>query len=78
VSIKVAGMAATPPGSPFSATAIGPANPCSPAAETVNDCALPPACRLTVAGATVRLKSGGGAVIVSITGALCVIEAEVP
>lgn len=60
MSVSVAGIAATPLGRPLSATWIVPVKPFCAVADTVNGSELPPACSVSVAGVTERLKSGGG------------------
>lgn len=67
VRLSVAGDAVTPVGSPLIVTWTVPVNPLRAVAESVTACAEPPALSDTVVGLTVRLKSGGGGAVVTLS-----------
>jgi hypothetical protein len=81
VSVRVDGLAVTPAGNPVRVTATDPVKPFSAFAVTETDFPVAPAVRLRlVGGATVREKSGAGAVVVIVTAmvAVCVKAPDVP
>jgi hypothetical protein len=57
-SVSVAGFAETPVGSPLGATVTCPAKPCIALAVTLIGCPVVPPVRESVAGETLREKSG--------------------
>lgn len=77
VSMNVAGMAATPAGSPVNATAIGPVNPLTPAAWIVKLWEAPPAASVRLAGVA-EIEKSGAAVTFRLTDAVFVSVPAVP
>ena len=62
-SVSDEGVAVTPAGRPLMVMATVPVKPLMAVTESVTDCALPPAVRLTLEPVVLREKSGGGAVM---------------
>src|ERR1700730_7064209 len=76
--LNVAGFAVTPAGSPVMATATVLANELTAPTETLTPAPAPPATRVTDAGDSVSVKSGGGAARVAVTVAEWLSAPEVP
>jgi hypothetical protein len=78
VRLNVAGFAVTPAGSPVSATFTVPVNKLTAVAITLTRALAPPATSVAVFGASVSVKSGGGALTVTATVAAWLKEPDVP